>query len=247
MTYLTKSQYKLDKSMARGWKTVGLNLAPDKEASIVLGDQTLPTMCAKSGTCASVCLVKTGMNKFPKHAKVRALKTKEWVKDPNGFLSKVSKEIQAAKQSAQKAGHKLAVRPNLLSDQPKLAHGLAKLHPDVQFYDYTKLPRPRQRVLDNYHLTYSFSEKTTGQDLAHCLAFGINIAVVTNIKKGKPLPSKMKVMGQWLKVVDGDKDDLRFLDSEGVIVALRWKGSNKDLQAGIAGGFVVDPQKELVR
>ena len=247
MAYLTQSQYKLDKSQAKGWKTVGLNLSPDVEAKLVLGNKKLPTMCAMAGTCASVCLVKTGMNKFPKHARVRALKTKEWIQAPKVFVANVSKEIAQAEQAAKRAGMKLAVRPNLLSDQPALAHMLAKAHPHVQFYDYTKLPRPRGRMLDNYHLTYSVSERTTREDLVHCLAYGINLAVVTNVRRGKPFPKTMRVMGKCLRIVDGDADDLRFLDDEGVVVGLRWKGSNADLAVGLAGNFVHDVTKELVR
>lgn len=246
MTYLTHSQYKLDKSQARGWKTVGLNLSPEHEAALVL-KKPLPTMCAMAGACASVCLVKTGMNKFPQHAKVRARKTEQWLKNPKAFISQVDKEIKAAHQSALKSQQKLAVRPNLLSDQPRLAHQLAKLNPGIQFYDYTKLPLPRGRMLDNYHLTYSVSERTTKADLLHCLSRGVNLAVVTSVKKGQPLPKTMKVMGKTLDVVDGDADDLRFLDAEGVVVGLRWKGSNANLAKGIAGGFVIDPTKGLVR
>lgn len=244
MTYLTTSQYKLNKSAMRGWKTVGLNLSPAAEAQAVLRRRRpVPTMCAMAGTCATVCLAKTGMNQFPTHAHVRARKTLEWVEQPATFVARVSQELQSLKATTPR----LAVRPNLLSDQPKLAHRLATRHPDIQFYDYTKLPNPAQRVLPNYHLTYSVSERTTAKDLAHCLKHGINMAVVLNVERDARLPKRLKVQGQWLRVVDGDKDDLRFLDPARVVVGLRWKGSRARLQEGLAGGFVHDATQELTR
>lgn len=247
MKYLTHAQYKLDKSVARGYKTVGLNLSPATEAQQVLNDKTIPTMCQFSGTCANVCLVKTGMNVFPAGQKARAQRTRDWVKEPAKFLQAVTAEVVLAEQAARKGGMKFAVRPNLLSDQPRLAQSLAKALPHVQFYDYTKLPRPRGRMLDNYHLTYSVSEKTTAADLRHCLTYGVNMAVVVNLRKGAQLPKKFRVQGQLLPVIDGDKDDLRFLDNENSVVMLRWKGSKQRMAEGIKGGFVIDVAKELVR
>ncbi len=247
MKILTHAQYKLDKSVARGYKTVGINLSPDIEAALILKDTTIPTMCAMSGTCADVCLVKTGMNVFPAGAKARAAKTQLWVTQPRVFVGMANHEILAAHAAATKAGMKFAVRPNLLSDQPKLAHMLAKTHPMVQFYDYTKLPKPATRVLPNYHLTYSVSERTTRADLWHCLHNDINLAVVVALRKGAPLPKTFTVMGYPLSVIDGDKDDLRFLDPKGCVVMLRWKGSIDRMNAGVVGGFVVNPTLELKR
>jgi hypothetical protein len=43
--------------------------------------------------------------------------------------------------------------------------------------------------------------------------------VVFDTKRGQPLPSTYK----GYTVIDGDKDDLRFLDPKGVIVGLRYK------------------------
>lgn len=246
MKILTHAQYKLDKSVARGYKTVGISLAPDVEARLTLGDKTLPTMCAMAGSCAAGCLVKTGMNNWSMNATFRARKTQRWVLNPHDFLLDTTKEIGSAHRSALKAGLKFAVRPNILSDQPKLAHGLARMNPAVQFYDYTKLPKPANRTLPNYHLTYSVSERTRREDLQHCLQNGINLAVVVALGRGAPLPKRYKVLGQWLKVIDGDADDLRFLDPKGVVM-LRWKGSRDRMHAGMVGGFVMNPTLELVR
>lgn len=233
---LTTAQYKLDKSSGRGYKTVGLNLSPDVEASTILGKK-LPTMCAMAGACAAGCLVKTGMNVFPASARARASKTEQWLKDPKTFVWLVDKEIRKEEAKALKKGMKFAVRPNLLSDQRKLAVALAKLNPMVQFYDYTKLPMTLATMPTNYHLTYSVSERTTRGVLAAMLTRGINPAMVFDTKRGKPLPTHYTLLGKSMPVIDGDADDLRFLDPRGVIVGLRWKGSNARLVDALAGGF----------
>jgi hypothetical protein len=62
---------------------------------------------------------------------------------------------------------------------------------------------------------------------------GGNVAVVFRVKKGQPLPK----MWNGYEVIDGDIDDLRFLDKKNVIVGLRAKGpAMKD-----TSGFVVEP------
>jgi len=62
-------------------------------------------------------------------------------------------------------------------------------------------------------------------------SLGKNVAVVFSTKKGQPLPETW----QGKQVVDGDIDDLRFLDPKGCIVGLRAKSrATKD-----STGFVV--------
>ena len=41
------------------------------------------------------------------------------------------------------------------------------------------------------------------------------------------------------RVIDGDTHDLRFTDPQGVIVGLRFKGTNARRAMGVANGFVV--------
>src|SRR5260370_19413409 len=95
-----------------------------------------------------------------------------------------------------------AVRIKGTSDQPQLAREMAQAFPDVQFYDYTKIPRPWERTLANYHLTFSFS----GENLADCvaaLAHSVNVAVVF---------SSANFPETWHDhpVINGDVRDLRF-------------------------------------
>lgn len=120
-----------------------------------------------------------------------------------------------------------AVRINGTSDQPQLALEMAREFPEVQFYDYTKIPAPWKRTLPNYHLTFSFS----GENLADCMAaleHGINVAVVF------PTANFPKTWNGY-PVINGDKNDLRFLDPNNVVVGLKAKGDAKKLAVG---GFV---------
>ena len=93
-----------------------------------------------------------------------------------------------------------------------------ELHPDVQFYEYTKVLNYLDHNFKNLHFTFSDSG-TNQQDQLAAIAKGANVAVVFKDK----LPSK------WMsrKVIDGDKHDLRFKDPKGVIVGLVAKGLGK--------------------
>ena len=107
-----------------------------------------------------------------------------------------------------------------------------EMFPDVQFYDYCKSPKRMLNFIDgklppNYHLTFSRSEKNWETCLI-ILACGGNVAAVFRDKLPK------KYMGY--RVIDADKNDLRFLDPKNVICGLVAKGKKgrKD-----KSGFVI--------
>jgi hypothetical protein len=153
MKLLTTAQYKLDKSTGYGWSTVGINLSPANEASHILGTK-MRNMCTNSGHCETVCLNGTGHNVMTSSGRARAARTRLWVERPDFFLKCVLEEIDAARRKATKEGLKFAVRPNLLSDQRNMALRLAKARPEIQFYDYTKLPPNVKSLPKNYHVTF---------------------------------------------------------------------------------------------
>ena len=103
-----------------------------------------------------------------------------------------------------------------------------EMFPDVQFYDYTKIPTRKVSDYKNYHLTWSYSEaKDKYAKLFDKVPY--NKAVVF---RDKELPSMFK----GLKVIDGDKTDMRFLDESNIVVGLKAKGkARKDYT-----GFVID-------
>ena len=235
---LTTKQYKLDKGRGKNFATFGIQLAPANDAG-------LGTMCPYAGFCIWGCIKITGMNALLTHHDARVRRTILYRKFPQAFHDQLQREIESWKKSQLAAGFKLAARPNTLSDQPLLAKTVAERNPDVMVYDYTKLPRPASRRLKNYHLTYSYSERTTPADLDHCVEHKVNIAVIVNVKKGKRLPKQITLHGRTFDVIDGDKTDLRFLDpsDKAYVVGLRWKVS-KDSAVKLAGaikaGLVID-------
>src|SRR6185437_11920441 len=100
---------------------------------------------------------------------------------------------------------------------------LMKQFPDVIFYDYTKGYRRMLNYLNgkfppNYHLTYSLSEKAESRMHAdEILEKGGNVAIVFNCYRGQPLPKVWVTrngQGHKIKVIDGDRHDLRFLDEK---------------------------------
>jgi len=130
-----------------------------------------------------------------------------------------------------------AVRLNGTSDLAELAHILAPEFKSVQFYDYTKIPRPYLRVQPNYHVTFSLSESNTAHAI-DALKHAVNVAVVFDVKRNKPLPETF--LGA--PVIDGDKNDLRFLDGyHGAIIGLRAKGKAKRDTSGFVQAIPVTP------
>jgi hypothetical protein len=158
----------------------------------------------------------------------RLSKTLFMLDEPEAFDQSLRYDIEKLVIDAAKAGLTPAIRVNGTSDQPKIAMKYAREFPHVQFYDYTKLPKPYRRQLPNYHLTFSRSEENEA-DCLDALAHHVNVAVVFDTKKGQPLPQEF--FGRT--VVDGDLHDLRFLDPKDVVIGLRAKGrAIKDTTSG---------------
>ena len=83
--------------------------------------------------------------------------------------------------------------------------------PDIQLYDYTKIPTRKVSHIKNYHLTWSYSEANDKYaSLFDKITY--NIAVVFN--------GAFPIYFKGREVVNGDETDLRFLDKDNVIVGL---------------------------
>ena len=107
------------------------------------------------------------------------------------------------------------------------ANNIFELFPQIQFYDYTKIPTRKVEHIPNYHLTWSYSQANDKYATMFDKVSN-NIAVVFR----DALPKMFK----GLKVIDGDKHDMRFLDETQVVVGLIEKGeAKKD-----TSGFVID-------
>jgi hypothetical protein len=205
-TLLTTNNPKVEKSVAFGYLTSILHLAPARTS----GYNVCPNHSAE---CAAHCLSFVGRGVYQKTKAARIRKTLWYFKERDTFLSQLSKEIAAFSRRSKKLNLKCAVRLNGTSDIRWELHNIMEHHPTIMFYDYTKIPN-RRNLPANYRLTYSFS----GDNLSQCvdeLANGNNVAV--------PFINRPLVW-QGYPVIDGDQHDLRFLDPTPCVVGLRAKG-----------------------
>lgn len=215
MKLLSTSNTKIAKGEKVGWLTFGLSLAPHT----LSGKNFCPHA---SVGCAAACLNTAGMGRFANVQAARVAKSHFFINNRAEFVAQLEKEIIAARKVAVKKGMRLAIRLNIVSDLPWESIVDMKAFSGIQFYDYTPNPQRmiaflRGELPANYHLT--FSRKEDNQATVELIAkMGGNIAAVF-----AAMPKKY--LGK--KVVDGDENDLRFLDKKGVIVGLKAKGKAK--------------------
>lgn len=230
---LSKDNAKTIKGEKKGYETHILYMSPQKQNS--LGKN----LCAKATEgCMNACLFTSGMGKFSNVKTARTRKSDFFINDRDSFMALLVKEISKLVKKASDVS-KLAIRLNGTTDIPwegiKLPNGnnLMQEFPMVQFYDYTKISsRFNDKLPSNYHLTFSRSEEESNHiECLSLLAKGFNVAVVFAVKDETLLPKTY----QSYDVVNGDEDDLRFLDGHNKIVGLKAKGDAK----GDKSNFVV--------
>ena len=193
-------------------------------------------LCAMAETagCAAGCLNTAGRGRMSSVQRGRERKTMLWLSDRVAYMDALHNDLTKFRKRNLKRGVKPCVRLNGTSDIQYEKTGIMQQFPEIQFYDYTKIvKRAYTKMPDNYHLTLSYSEANADyaeQVLTAVRETGINAAVVFRNK----LPKTFK----GLPVIDGDKDDLRFLDPQGVIVGLIAKGKAKQDKSG----FVIDTE-----
>ena len=189
-------------------------------------------VCAsRTEGCTLACLGFQGRAKlFDSIQEARIRKTHRFYQEHDAFMASMLHDAFRLLRTAARRNLIPCVRPNGTSDLPKMAWPIAAAFPFLQVYDYTKHRNPWLRTRENYHLTFSY----TGLNLAECLAaleHGVNVAVV--FAKGQSLPETWN----GYRVIDGDDTDLRFLDSDGVIVGLTAKGNSAQLDT--TNSFVI--------
>ena len=228
-TLLTSGNAKIVKGEKLGYITKGIHLAPAN----LSGYETCKW---RSKGCTMACLNTAGRGQMNSVQDSRIAKTKLFFEKQFEFLEKLTKEITSTIKSAKKKDMKAVFRPNLTSDiawesvffdeeRPKT---IFDKFPETQFYDYTKSFMRMAQFINgelpsNYHLTFSRSEHN--QKLVEMvLDMGGNVAVVFRDQ----LPKTWK----GFEVVNGDENDLRFLDKQGVIVGLIEKGRAKKDETG---------------
>ena len=181
--------------------------------------------------CKAPCLFTAGRGAMRPVQDARIAKTVAFRDDREAFMLQIVADINEAQRKARKLRVKLAVRLNGTSDIPwenipitidgVTFPNIMAVFPFVQFYDYTKLPN--RRVPKNYHLTVSYSGANPAY-AAKAAKTKHNLAVVFH----GALPATF--LGR--PVIDGDANDLRFLDPTGVVVGLTAKGKAKQDDSG---------------
>ncbi len=220
---------KTSKGEAFGWRTAILYLAP----ASLSGENVCKHSTAE---CRHLCLNTAGLaGVFKNIQESRIRKTKWMLENPAAFWQQVDREITNhenlthRQQTRLKRKFRPCVRLNGTSDiWNSDMETIMHRHPDTQFYDYTKDPERmtafiKRKLPRNYYLIYSFSGTPQSVKTAdYVLGNGKNVAVVFDTPKGKPLPD----LWHYTTVLDGDKHDLRFHESERAVET--WSGIGAD-------------------
>lgn len=224
------------KGQQYGYMTGVLYLAPFD----LSGYQVCPM--ADVAKCHEPCLNSAGRGAFNSVQQARLRKTKLFFEDRAGFFAELIPSIRSLIRKAHAANLIPLCRLNGTSDikweNVAFEHNgiqypnIFAMFPDLQFYDYTKIPNRRADDIPNYDLTFSYSGVVEFQPhVRRALGAGYRIAVV--FRRRDDIPAEF--LGTTC--VDGDDSDLRHEDPHGVVVALYAKGRAKR----DTSGFVVDP------
>ena len=190
---------------------------------------------AEVAGCKAACLYTAGRGKMNSVQAGRLRKTMLWRDDRQGFIATLKQDIAKFQAYCLKRSIQPVVRLNGTSDIMWEKYiDMETEFPMVQFYDYTKIVKRVYKTLPrNYDLTLSYSGANADYAKSVLQAHadtGANVAVVFRDKDTIPTSFAGSA------VLDGDKDDLRFLDAPRRIVALYAKGDAKKDSTG----FVID-------
>jgi len=227
-TLLTAGNAKIVKGESLGFMTKGIHLAPANLSGY--------EACQwRSKGCTMSCLNTAGRGQMNSVQDSRIAKTKLFFEQKLAFMEKLAREITSGIKSAIKKEMTAVFRPNLTSDLAweniKDTNGqtLMQKFSQTQFYDYTKHYKRMEKFINgempkNYHLTFSLSEENE-EDALKVLDIGGNVAVVFR--------DQIPATWRGREVINGDENDLRFLDRQGgYVVGLIEKGLAKKDETG---------------
>jgi len=232
---------KMHKSYENGTLTYCLYLAPWNMS----GHQ----VCPGGQYCHEFCLNGSGHNKAAQLQQVdnggnvldsfvnrsRIKKTKLFYSDRDLFMRLLIHEIRAKMERAKRLQMGFSVRLNGTSDlspelfkDPDTGLNILELFPNVQFYDYTKVPS-RIKLMEkypNYDLTLSYD----GHNADECKNFLEQGGKVAVVFFGGKLPKSF-----WgYPICDGNEYDMRYLDPAKHIVGLHYHTT--------ASNYYIDPK-----
>ena len=210
----------------------------------VMVDGKLFNSCSMAAiaSCIDACLYTAGRGQMSNVQTARQRKAEWFYRDRVGFMKQLYHDIQKFVNYCKKRDIQPCVRLNgttdirweLIPAMPHSKMNIFEQFPEVQFYDYTKIANRKCKDIPNYHLTWSYSNANPdyAKLLDKAMEQGMNAAVVFRSNFIKVVP---KCWHKWkgYPVIDGDQDDLRFLDPKGGhIVALYAKGKAKKDTSG---------------
>lgn len=230
--------HKLALSEKNGTMTYGIYLAP--------ADMSGFNVCPRSEHCRDHCLNGSGQNRCDELAhgkggshinRSRIRKTQALFRNRRTFIRTMFHEIALKKRRAEEKGAEFASRLNCVSDlnpeifrDPDTGKNVLETFPDVQFYDYTKVPS-RIKLMEkypNYDITFSYD----GFNWDTCEEFlkkGGKVAVV--FRNEKKLPKTYR----GYPVHNGNLYDMRYLDPAGHIIGLTYHKTGSDYTVGADG------------
>lgn len=185
-------------------------------------------VCSKASPgCIESCLYTAGRGSFSNVIKSRERKTALFFEDNKTFKEQLYNDLILFNQYIKQEEIKGFVRLNGTSDidwsKIKINNlTFFELFSDIIFYDYTK-DFKRISNYNNYHITYSKTEETSIEEVKSIINKNNNVAVVFDT-----VPSEW----EGIEVIDGDVNDLRPEDIQGVIVGLKAKGKAKQDDTG---------------
>lgn len=217
-------------------------------------------VCPCSQFCRKFCLNGSGHNKADilvrgeeesKINKGRIKRTRLFFENKDLFMQLLIHEIGKTRRYAEKHGMGFSVRLNGTSDlSPEdfvyEGKNILEIFPDVQFYDYTKVPARFDLIkkYKNYDLTFSYNDHNVNT-CKRFLEQGGKVAVVFANQEMLPL----SFMGY--PVWDANIYDMRYLDPAGHIMGLHYHktAANYDKDGNYVepeDGFVVGDNNPLV-
>jgi hypothetical protein len=170
--------------------------------------------------------------------RARLERTQLFHESRDAFMARMVREIENFKKRAARAGLTPVVRPNGTSDIafeniPCVRAGVEypnifAAFPEIQFYDYTKIPTRKITRIQNYRVTFSYSHrKEFAPIIVKALKnYGSAVNFAAVFYGGLP----ENFLGR--RVINGDESDLRFLDDPNVVVGLKAKGRARRDRSG---------------
>lgn len=171
--------------------------------------------CFDPRPCYETCYAHHGHLKM--NEKALRERSELYLKDQSTFIRLLERDIELHIAKAKFLGLKPSFRLNGTSDINTMELGIIEKYKEVQFYDYCKNFN-RYSTFDNYYLLYSYNGVNAG-DCIKKLRDGFNIAIVFD----GPFPETW----HGYPVINGEINDLRFLDRPGHVIALTPKGKLK--------------------